>query len=758
MPNRVKDKIDRTDYYTTLAQVESSGDPNAEAESSSASGLYQFIESTWKGLVEEMGVNYTLDDRFDPEKSRKVVEYFTNQNARYLRQKLGREPNEAELYIAHFGGMGTAGKLADLSADSDIREMFSDSAIKANKAVFEKNKIENVKQFYDWAASKFNVPQEQRLYRDTESKPTIKTASPQISEFPQSQQTIDNTAIPRISENLINLQKPNEITNFVLPFTVYEDDEEEEKDPDSKEVSQAKQILNKRKATRDFLTQLVQQNLDYQPVEYVRTNPYQQQMQNGGKVRIIDKDGQEKEVDINSKEYRDHYKSGDLVIQTGEDEYLTSLPAVEISSRDKRYPYYHTLSDIEKKYFNDESPIGRAIRGKATSGRTFNADDALAIPGQLLSGVGEVLQAPQSAMVEGIEALRGNEYDFERILPSLTDSDKQQRMPSEAWGYENPEGFWQNAANLSMDIVADPTLVTGAGAIGRNVVKKGVKSAGKKATKNIDDFKSEIDWAKWNKEIPQNTQLMKEYNAIEQQTKANGTWMKNPDGSAFKGTPEQFIQQNSENFKKAFPNPVLDDMGNVQINYHGSPYKFEEFKPALKPTDKTGERLGSGIYTTPKKTKALEYAIKNQNKKGNLYELYQNANNKQTAIQDIDNYITTKIEKIKSDFLNKKISNQKANELYDAVLKENDELWDKIPDSEFKLQKGKDYLRIDDEQIVPFNNYPKSAIGNNGMFDMTNPNIYKALIPAVATGAATQLSGEDENELKNGGNLTKYKQ
>jgi hypothetical protein len=39
-------------------------------------------------------------------------------------------------------------------------------------------------------------------------------------------------------------------------------------------------------------------------------------------------------------------------------------------------------------------------------------------------------------------------------------------------------------------------------------------------------FKSEIDWGKWNKEIPENTQLMDEYNAIEQQAKADGTWMK----------------------------------------------------------------------------------------------------------------------------------------------------------------------------------------------------------------------------------------
>lgn len=162
---RVKDILDRKDYYTKLSQVESSGNPNAKSSSSSASGMYQFIDSTWTGLVDEMGLDYTLKDRFDPEKSKKVLDYFTNQNANYLKKKLGREPNEAELYIAHFSGMGTAGKLANLSPDSSINEMLSEEQINANKGVFEKNNIKNVKQFYDWAAEKFNVPEERRLYK-----------------------------------------------------------------------------------------------------------------------------------------------------------------------------------------------------------------------------------------------------------------------------------------------------------------------------------------------------------------------------------------------------------------------------------------------------------------------------------------------------------------------------------------------------------------------------------------------------------------
>jgi len=35
------------------------------------------------------------------------------------------------------------------------------------------------------------------------------------------------------------------------------------------------------------------------------------------------------------------------------------------------------------------------------------------------------------------------------------------------------------------------------------------------------------------------------------------------------------------------------------------------------------------------------------------------------------------------------------------------------------------------EVVFPTNKQLKSAIGNNGMFDMTNPNIYKALAPLL---------------------------
>ena len=88
------------DYFTKLAHVESNNNPLAKAKTSSAAGLYQFTKGTWEGLTKQLGLNYSLEDRFDPKKSREVVEAFTSQNERYLKNKLGREPNEAELYLS----------------------------------------------------------------------------------------------------------------------------------------------------------------------------------------------------------------------------------------------------------------------------------------------------------------------------------------------------------------------------------------------------------------------------------------------------------------------------------------------------------------------------------------------------------------------------------------------------------------------------------------------------------------------------------
>jgi len=149
------------DYYTRLAQIESNNNPLAKAKTSSAAGLYQFTKGTWSQLTGELGLDYSLEDRFDPTKSRKIVQEFTKRNEKYLKNKLGRDPNQAELYLAHFSGMGGARKLLDTvktSPNKLVTDFVSPGALKANKNVFY-NKDGTAKkayEVYNWSAKKFN--------------------------------------------------------------------------------------------------------------------------------------------------------------------------------------------------------------------------------------------------------------------------------------------------------------------------------------------------------------------------------------------------------------------------------------------------------------------------------------------------------------------------------------------------------------------------------------------------------------------------
>lgn len=234
-------------------------------------------------------------------------------------------------------------------------------------------------------------------------------------------------------------------------------------------------------------------------------------------------------------------------------------------------------------------------------------------------------------------------------------------------------------------------------------------------------FKSEIDWAKWNPDTSKYPELINEYNAIEQSTKKAGTWMKNPDGSAFQGTPEQFIQQQSSYFKKAFPSPLRDEAGNVQFTYHGSPNTFDVFDENMV---LTGRTRGHGIYTSPSKEKAASYA---KGKDGKLYEFYQNASKKQDKLANLEKESNERFAQFLKD--NPKNSPD-FDKKFKAFMDEEDKFYNALDLKEFKLQPGYDFYKANaDEYVVPFTNYPKSAAGNVGFFDMTNPNIYKSVLP-----------------------------
>ncbi len=87
------------EYIALISKIESGDNPKAKAKTSSASGRFQFIKSTWEGL------GYDWKDVFNDKLQYEAIEKFTNQNAAGL-QKAGCAINFATLYGAHFLGLG----------------------------------------------------------------------------------------------------------------------------------------------------------------------------------------------------------------------------------------------------------------------------------------------------------------------------------------------------------------------------------------------------------------------------------------------------------------------------------------------------------------------------------------------------------------------------------------------------------------------------------------------------------------------------
>jgi hypothetical protein len=153
------------EYLLATAKMESNFNPKASATTSSARGLYQFIDQTWLGTVKEAGSllgygkyadaitkspsgNYSVSDpaardaimklRDDPDAASSMAAVLTQSNSFKLTGNIGRRPTDAELYMAHFMGVGGAAKLISNAEDhpnASGARLFSNAA-SANRSIF----------------------------------------------------------------------------------------------------------------------------------------------------------------------------------------------------------------------------------------------------------------------------------------------------------------------------------------------------------------------------------------------------------------------------------------------------------------------------------------------------------------------------------------------------------------------------------------------------------------------------------------------
>ncbi|THD38271.1 MAG: lytic transglycosylase domain-containing protein [Sphingomonas sp.] len=153
------------DYLLGQAQLESGLNPAARAGTSSATGLYQFIDQSWLGVIKQHGSQYglgwaadaigrnangrltvsdpamrraILDLRNNPAVAASMAAESASDNKASLEGSLGRGATGTDLYMAHFLGLGGARsflKTMQVNPGVSGAAMFP-AAARANRSIF----------------------------------------------------------------------------------------------------------------------------------------------------------------------------------------------------------------------------------------------------------------------------------------------------------------------------------------------------------------------------------------------------------------------------------------------------------------------------------------------------------------------------------------------------------------------------------------------------------------------------------------------
>ena len=152
-------------YLLGQAQVESGMRADARASTSSATGLFQFLDQSWLAVVKEHGAEHgmgwaadsitrtssgryvindptmrraVLDLRKDPTAASLMAAEHASDNKAALEQSLGRPATGTDLYMAHFLGLGGARsflKRMDANPNQSGAALFP-AAARANRNIF----------------------------------------------------------------------------------------------------------------------------------------------------------------------------------------------------------------------------------------------------------------------------------------------------------------------------------------------------------------------------------------------------------------------------------------------------------------------------------------------------------------------------------------------------------------------------------------------------------------------------------------------
>ncbi|MGI9407552.1 MAG: lytic transglycosylase domain-containing protein [Hyphomicrobiaceae bacterium] len=174
------------DYLMKTAARESNFRPAAVARTSSARGLFQFIEETWLHTIKEDGAKYGLEDlsekifrtrsgryyvpdeksrrkilklRYDAKVSSLMAGAYTRRNEETVAKRIGRKPTGGELYLAHFLGASDAIRMIQLRrSNPGLRaDRAFPRAARANRTIFyDLKRPRSVREVYWKLVRKYN--------------------------------------------------------------------------------------------------------------------------------------------------------------------------------------------------------------------------------------------------------------------------------------------------------------------------------------------------------------------------------------------------------------------------------------------------------------------------------------------------------------------------------------------------------------------------------------------------------------------------